>query len=150
MLRARIPRRALKKRLRAVAPEPYLRTSADAKPYLVRPFEEIKAQAQVYNKREVERGLAAEERPEPVVAALYPVEVRGVDLDRKYKWCSCGLSRYQPFCDQACAGSAFAPLVFTVEQPVRAMYLCACKLTSAAPFCDHRTCQALRDRRDKS
>lgn len=145
----RVARAGIKKRLRSVVPESYLRTTCDTKPHVVRPFEEIAKSSEIYNKRTIDRGLSDGERPVPVVASVYPMEVTDIDLSRNYKWCSCGMSRYQPFCDQSHAGSAFKPLVFTVEQPVRAMYLCGCKLTSRPPFCDNETCKALRAKKEE-
>jgi CDGSH-type Zn-finger protein/mannose-6-phosphate isomerase-like protein (cupin superfamily) len=50
-------------------------------------------------------------------------------------WCSCGLSKSQPFCDGAHMGTAFKPV------PIRAardedVIFCGCKHTKTPPFCD--------------
>lgn len=58
----------------------------------------------------------------------------------KYRWCSCGQSKNQPFCDDSGAGSGILPVHFTVEQESEE-WLCMCKQTGNAPYCDgtHRT-----------
>ena len=50
-------------------------------------------------------------------------------------WCSCGLSKKQPFCDGSHKGSAFSPVKFTLDKP-ETKYLCGCKATANQPFCD--------------
>lgn len=71
---------------------------------------------------------------EPTVASRTPIAVE-VEAGRKYWWCSCGLSKSQPFCDGSHKGSAFSPVPFEPEQAGR-VWLCGCKRTAGAPFCD--------------
>ncbi|VAX15033.1 Glutamate synthase [NADPH] large chain [hydrothermal vent metagenome] len=52
-----------------------------------------------------------------------------------YHWCSCGLSKDQPFCDGAHKGTDFTPVEFKIEKEEE-VALCNCKHTAAAPFCD--------------
>ena len=52
-----------------------------------------------------------------------------------YYWCTCGLSKDQPFCDGAHSGTDFEPLAFEVEEQ-REVALCQCKRTRTPPFCD--------------
>lgn len=57
-----------------------------------------------------------------------------------YSWCSCGLSRNQPFCDGSHKGTAFTPVKFTI-MPRRSgepetVWLCGCKRSRRKPFCD--------------
>jgi len=59
---------------------------------------------------------------------------------KNYWWCSCGMSKKQPFCDSSHKGTEFDPLKFTLESPSESMNLCGCKLSSSAPFCDGKTC----------
>lgn len=58
-----------------------------------------------------------------------------------YRWCSCGQSLNQPFCDESHSGTAFKPYKFTIEQNVKSVNLCGCKLTSKKPFCDGVACK---------
>ncbi len=34
--------------------------------------------------------------------------------DKMYRWCSCGLSLKQPFCDESHKGTSFKPMKFTI------------------------------------
>lgn len=58
-----------------------------------------------------------------------------LEVEKKYAWCSCGLSENQPFCDGKHKGTGFSPHVFTVETE-STKNLCNCKATSNHPFCD--------------
>jgi CDGSH-type Zn-finger protein len=53
----------------------------------------------------------------------------------KYRWCACGNSAKQPFCDGSHRGSEFKPVVFTAEKTAK-VYLCGCKQTASQPMCD--------------
>ena len=67
-----------------------------------------------------------------------------VEKGKSYLWCSCGLSKEQPFCDGSHHGTTHKPLLF--EAKVNARYkLCNCKLTQNGPFCDmsHRKVEEL-------
>lgn len=59
-----------------------------------------------------------------------------VAKDKVYKWCSCGLSKTQPWCDGAHKGTPFKPLRFSVSDEVRFRSLCGCKYTAMPPYCD--------------
>jgi len=52
-----------------------------------------------------------------------------------YYWCSCGLSKDQPFCDGSHDGSDFSPQEFEVKEK-QTVGLCQCKQTTTPPFCD--------------
>lgn len=54
---------------------------------------------------------------------------------QRYRWCTCGLSKTQPFCDQSHVGSNFRPLIFTAQETDEEL-LCACKRTRTPPYCD--------------
>jgi CDGSH iron-sulfur domain-containing protein 3 len=70
---------------------------------------------------------------EPEVAGREPVEV---ELKAgTYKWCRCGKSVNQPYCDGAHRGSELRSLHFTLIEDKR-VSLCMCKRTGSAPFCD--------------
>ena len=71
---------------------------------------------------------------EPAVAATKPCLVALVEGE-KYLWCSCGLSKTQPFCDGSHVGTKFKPLLFRAQETDEEL-LCACKRTLGAPYCD--------------
>lgn len=54
---------------------------------------------------------------------------------KKYAWCTCGLSKNQPFCNGAHKGTEMSPLIFVAEKTEN-NYLCNCKGTKNSPFCD--------------
>lgn len=64
-----------------------------------------------------------------------PFEVQ-LEQDKTYYWCSCGLSKKQPFCDGAhktIEGKKSLP--FQVDESEK-RFLCNCKHTKTPPFCD--------------
>lgn len=71
---------------------------------------------------------------EPVAAAAKPCLVSLVEGER-YLWCSCGLSKTQPFCDNSHIGTRFKPVLFRAQETDEEL-LCACKRTGTAPYCD--------------
>uniref|UniRef100_A0A8C5XMG1 CDGSH iron sulfur domain 3 n=2 Tax=Microcebus murinus TaxID=30608 RepID=A0A8C5XMG1_MICMU len=76
-----------------------------------------------------------------VVALKTPIKVELV-AGKTYRWCVCGHSKKQPFCD----GSHFfqrtglSPLKFKAQE-TRTVALCTCKATQKPPYCDgtHRS-----------
>ena len=71
-------------------------------------------------------------KPESSTKVPYKVKV---EKDKTYFWCSCGLSKKQPFCDGSHKGSIFKPVVYKATE-TKKMYFCGCKNTSNQPFCD--------------
>ena len=71
---------------------------------------------------------------QPTIADNKPKKaslIKGED----YYFCTCGLSKKQPFCDGSHATTTFKPKAFTAETSDDA-YLCVCKHTQNPPFCD--------------
>jgi CDGSH iron-sulfur domain-containing protein 3 len=69
----------------------------------------------------------------PVCPQRAPYVVQVVE-GRRYRWCSCGLSRTQPWCDDAHVGTRFEPVEFVA--PISAeFYMCGCKATQNPPYC---------------
>lgn len=64
--------------------------------------------------------------------------------EKTYHWCSCGLSKKQPFCDNSHKGTAFRPVNFKLAEKCDKMLLCGCKLSQNTPFCDGKTCIKLK------
>lgn len=57
-----------------------------------------------------------------------------VEEGRSYRWCSCGLSRTQPWCDDAHEGTDFEPIEFVA--PISAEFMmCGCKRSDNKPYC---------------
>ena len=70
----------------------------------------------------------------PEIAAKSPCAVN-VEQGKDYRWCACGRSKSQPFCDGSHKGGPFSPLAFTAEKD-GTVHLCGCKHTAKAPYCD--------------
>jgi CDGSH-type Zn-finger protein len=50
-----------------------------------------------------------------VSPVLGPIRVEDPKVAcKKYRWCSCGMSYKQPFCDNSHEGTLFKPLKFTI------------------------------------
>jgi CDGSH-type Zn-finger protein len=58
-----------------------------------------------------------------------------VEAGRTYKWCACGRSAAQPWCDGAHAATSIRPVVYTPTKS-GTVSLCGCKHTGRRPFCD--------------
>ena len=59
-----------------------------------------------------------------------------LEKEKKYFWCTCGLSGNQPFCDGAHkAKGDFVPLNFHVSEK-KEYFLCNCKKSKNPTFCD--------------
>lgn len=71
----------------------------------------------------------------PVRASDTPFPI-DVEAGKDYWWCSCGLSRKQPFCDGSHkAEGQFAPVKFTATES-KTVYFCGCKVSGRTPLCD--------------
>ncbi len=72
--------------------------------------------------------------PMPNVAQKAPYLVNVV-AGKTYWWCSCGLSKKQPFCDGSHKTTAYEPLAYKATETTT-VELCGCKQTGTKPFCD--------------
>lgn len=70
----------------------------------------------------------------PRVDCMEPALV-ALEAGRRYAWCSCGLSKKQPFCDGSHVGTDWQPLLFTPKRS-QLDWICACKFTRQPPYCD--------------
>ncbi|MDD5175547.1 MAG: CDGSH iron-sulfur domain-containing protein [Sterolibacterium sp.] len=70
----------------------------------------------------------------PQIAAKSPFAVE-VEKGEEYYWCSCGLSKSQPFCDGNHKGSEFTPTKFFAEES-KTVYFCGCKQSKNGALCD--------------
>lgn len=71
---------------------------------------------------------------ETVAAQLSPYQVELIEGET-YRWCRCGRSKKQPFCDMSHEGTGIEPLEMVAEKSETAI-LCGCKETDTPPFCD--------------
>jgi CDGSH-type Zn-finger protein len=85
--------------------------------------------------------LCCKEPPgKAVIAATSPYKVT-VKAGQVYAWCSCGLSKKQPFCDGAHKAfnaehkTEFRSIKFTPEADGE-VFFCGCKKTESRPWCD--------------
>lgn len=70
----------------------------------------------------------------PVIAQRAPYKV-AIEAGKNYAFCTCGLSKKQPFCDGSHSGSGLAPHVFKAEES-KEVFFCGCKHSKNIPFCD--------------
>ena len=74
-------------------------------------------------------------RPQAVIASRKPF-YKELRAGQTVKWCSCGRSRRQPYCDGVShEGTGFEPVVYKALQDEEVLF-CGCKQTCTAPFCD--------------
>lgn len=97
------------------------------------------ALSKLCQRREISSWLARwfpKDPAKPVVAQKTPIRLELV-AGKTYRWCVCGRSKKQPFCD----GSHFFqhtglwPLKFKAQE-TRTVALCTCKATQRPPYCD--------------
>lgn len=69
----------------------------------------------------------------PRCSQLGPYVVPVVE-GQSYRWCSCGLSATQPWCDDAHVGTGFEPITF-VAPITETFHMCGCKRSDNAPYC---------------
>ena len=62
----------------------------------------------------------------------YAVEV---EAGKTYQWCSCGLSKNQPFCDDSHQVTECEPLDYIATENQK-VFFCGCKQTHQSPLCD--------------
>ncbi|KAI9594576.1 hypothetical protein BDF19DRAFT_414308 [Syncephalis fuscata] len=79
----------------------------------------------------------------PCVPMYHPSTLKGLIPGRKYQWCTCGLSKQQPWCDgKSHQKTRFKPLSWTVPEykgnpsGQRLFSICNCKYTKTPPYCD--------------
>jgi len=69
----------------------------------------------------------------PVSPQIGPYAVQ-VEEGRSYRWCSCGRSSDQPWCDNSHEGTGFETIEFVA--PISAEFMmCGCKRSDNKPYC---------------
>ncbi|XP_072016602.1 CDGSH iron-sulfur domain-containing protein 3, mitochondrial-like [Amphiura filiformis] len=88
-------------------------------------------------KRDASKPVDSREDRCPAVAQYGYYTVRGLEPGKLMKWCTCGLSKKQPWCDSAHKGTGFKSYKWRVPEKPQTMYsICGCKHTKNPPFCD--------------
>lgn len=73
----------------------------------------------------------------PRMAKCEPAEI-SVEPGKVYKWCSCGLTAVEPYCDNThreIEGKPFRSIKVMFNEP-QVVQFCQCKRTKTPPFCD--------------
>ncbi|HER27036.1 MAG TPA: CDGSH iron-sulfur domain-containing protein [Rhodospirillales bacterium] len=71
---------------------------------------------------------------DPIVAQEFPYVVE-VEQGKTYKWCACGRSSTQPFCDFSHQGTDMEPIDYTATE-TRKISFCGCKQSNKGAVCD--------------
>jgi CDGSH-type Zn-finger protein len=70
----------------------------------------------------------------PRIAQKSPCMVE-VQEGKTYYWCSCGLSKSQPFCDGSHVTTSFQPVEYHAQK-TKMVAFCACKHSGRGHICD--------------
>src|SRR3569833_2595889 len=69
----------------------------------------------------------------PVIASRKPYYAV-LKQGRPYRWCRCGLSKKQPYCDNSHEGTGFEPMVYVGQYDGEEVLFCGCKQTGDSPM----------------
>ena len=75
---------------------------------------------------------------EPIIVQKRPYVIE--EKARRVKWCACGRSANQPYCDDSHLGTGIEPIVVDLTED-KIVKWCGCKHSGNKPFCDgtHKT-----------
>jgi len=71
----------------------------------------------------------------PACPQKSPYKVK-VEKGKTYFWCSCGLSKKQPFCDGSHKKAGIFKSLKYFANSDKEVFFCGCKATKHSPFCD--------------
>ena len=66
--------------------------------------------------------------------AQYSPYYEELEAGKSYLWCSCGMSKTQPFCDQSHRGTDFKPVRYVAQDAGEEVLFCGCKQSLEPPF----------------
>ncbi len=72
---------------------------------------------------------------DPVIAQPFACNV-DVTEGETYRWCACGRSATQPFCDDSHLGTDIEPIEYTAKNTKRIAF-CGCKHSKRGAICDN-------------
>ncbi|KAJ3303930.1 hypothetical protein HDV03_003403 [Kappamyces sp. JEL0829] len=73
----------------------------------------------------------------PCVPLYGAKTMRNLEPGRVYRYCTCGLSKDQPWCNQDCDGTPFTALEWKCPEKPQSLYtFCGCKYSKSLPLCD--------------
>lgn len=71
---------------------------------------------------------------EPICAGDAPMPVELAE-GQAVRWCACGRSQAQPFCDESHQVCDIRPIAFVAPR-AKTYFFCTCKLSGRKPLCD--------------
>ena len=71
---------------------------------------------------------------DPVVTQPFPY-LTEVEEGKSYKWCACGLSSAQPFCDGSHSSTDIVPVDYLAERS-KTIAFCGCNHSKLGAVCD--------------
>tara|TARA_B100000029_G_scaffold449811_1_gene473294 strand:- start:1021 stop:1263 length:243 start_codon:yes stop_codon:yes gene_type:complete len=71
----------------------------------------------------------------PVIFQKGPFKLK-VEKGKTYSWCTCGLSKKQPFCDGSHREEGKFKSLKYLAQESKEVFFCGCKMSKNPPFCD--------------
>jgi len=74
----------------------------------------------------------------PNIPMYAPYNIKALEFGKYYLWCSCGLSKTQPWCDGSHATTNFEPIKFQLDRTQSIYSICGCKYSENPPWCDAR------------
>ena len=74
----------------------------------------------------------------PMIQQNGPYTIKNLEDGKTYKYCTCGLSKKDPFCDGSHKGTKFKPILFKPKPGQSRHLICGCRRNSARAtvFCD--------------
>jgi CDGSH-type Zn-finger protein len=75
-------------------------------------------------------------RPRPPIVPFLCSLRRHLEVGKTYRYCTCGRSEEQPWCDDSHLSTDPQPIEFQIKTPQTWHAICGCKYSLIQPFCD--------------